>query len=72
MRACGCLLCFGAVLVLSAGCASVPAYDREALAHRAMTEPLDPERSALAGHVAGAREAALNPGNSAGGGCGCN
>jgi Domain of unknown function (DUF4266) len=54
------------------GCASVPAYDRETLAHPAMAEPLDPELAAMFAHVAGAREAALDPGNAAGGGCGCN
>lgn len=65
----------GVVLVASslcAGCACVPAYERETLAHRAMTDPLDPERHAMNSHVAGAREVALDPGNSAGGGCGCN
>lgn len=65
-----CMIAFG--VLLNSGCASVAAYERETLAHRAMTEPLDPERQGLSAHVAGAREAALDPGNSAGGGCGCN
>lgn len=53
-------------------CAAVPAYERETLAHPAMRDGADPEGDAMRAHVAGAREAALDPGESGGGGCGCN
>jgi len=56
----------------AAGCAPVPAWERETLAHPAMRDDADPEGQAVSRHVAGAREAALDPGSSGGGGCGCN
>jgi len=66
-------LAIGALLaVLAAGCANVPAYERETLSHRAMRDDVDPEGDAVGAHIAGAREAALDPATSGGGGCGCN
>lgn len=56
----------------AAGCANVPAYERETLSHRAMRDDVDPEGDAVRAHVAGARETALDPATSGGGGCGCN
>ena len=53
-------------------CAHVPAWKKEKLAHRAMADTMDPEAKAVAAHIAGAREAALDPDASGGGGCGCN
>ncbi len=50
----------------------VRAWERETLAHPAMAEQLDPEGDTFDAHVAGAREAALDPGSAGGGGCGCN
>jgi len=61
----------GVLLSLSA-CAHVPAWKKEKLSHRAMADTMDPEAEAMGAHVAGAREAALDPGASGGGGCGCN
>ena len=54
------------------GCATVAPYEREALSRRPMRTDADPEGDAVRAHVAGAREAALDPGASGGGGCGCN
>lgn len=51
---------------------SVKPWRRERLAHRCMTAEPDPEGAAFRAHVAGAREAALDPNVSGGGGCGCN
>jgi hypothetical protein len=60
------------LLVGLCGCAHVPAWERERLAHPAMQESADPEAEAFDHHVHGAREAAVEPGAVAGGGCGCN
>jgi hypothetical protein len=60
-----------AVLLVS-GCATVQPWERETLSHPAMTGGVDPEWNAICAHIAGAREAALDPGASGGGGCGCN
>lgn len=54
------------------GCATVQPWERERLASPAMAEVQEPERAAFDAHVAGAREAALDPGGAGGGGCGCN
>lgn len=61
-----------ALALLTAGCASVPAWQREQLAHPAMQDVLDPDAAAFDAHVRGATESALDPGASGGGGCGCN
>lgn len=61
-----------ASILCSAGCATVPAWERETLAHEEMQERPDPEAAAMRSHVAGARESALEPGRGGGGGCGCN
>jgi hypothetical protein len=53
-------------------CATVQPWERETLAHPAMTEAEDAEARAFDVHVAGAREAALHTAASGGGGCGCN
>lgn len=58
-------------IVLS-GCATVAPWERERLAHPAMSDAPDPEAAAFDGHAAGATESALDPGASGGGGCGCN
>ena len=60
------------LMALGGGCATVSPWERERLAHPAMDEETDPEAAAFDGHLAGAREAALDPGSSGGGGCGCN
>lgn len=54
------------------GCATVHPWERGRLASPAMAEVPEPERAAFDAHVAGAREAALDPGGAGGGGCGCN
>jgi hypothetical protein len=52
------------------GCAHVPAYEREKLAHRTMrTEDL---ARASEDHVRAVQEGAVGGGDSSGGGCGCN
>ena len=58
--------------VAAPGCATVAPYERETLSRRSMRVDADPEGDAVRAHVAGAREAALDPGASGGGGCGCN
>ena len=55
-----------------AGCATVHPWQRERLAQPALAEQTDPESDTFEAHVAGAREAALDPGAAGGGGCGCN
>jgi len=64
-------LALGLALTLSA-CATVRPWERERLAHPAMADEPDPEAAAFDAHVAGARESALDPASSGGGGCGCN
>ncbi len=61
-----------ALSLLACACASVPAWERERLAHPAMQPELDPEAAAFDAHVSGATESALDPSASGGGGCGCN
>lgn len=61
-----------AVLLCCGGCATVQPWERERLAHPAMADDPDPDASAFDAHVAGARDAALDPSSSGGGGCGCN
>ena len=58
--------------LLAGGCAAVRPWERELVSHPAMAEELDPGGAAFDGHVAGARESALDPAESGGGGCGCN
>jgi len=60
------------VLSLLAGCATVRVWERERLAHPAMADETDPTGAEFSGHIAGARETALDPASSGGGGCGCN
>jgi hypothetical protein len=60
------------VVLLAGGCVPVAAWDRERLARPEMAESARPEADAFDAHVRGAREAALEPGASGGGGCGCN
>lgn len=60
------------VAALLGGCAAVAPWDRGTLAHPEMRDDADPDGAATAAHVAGAREAALDPSGSGGGGCGCN
>lgn len=73
-----CLLVFAAVsawLALAAGaagCATVRPWERELLSHPQMADEPSPERAAFGAHVMGARESALSPSASGGGGCGCN
>ncbi len=57
---------------LLAGCATVQPWERGRLSHRTMREGAEPEADNMAAHEAGAREGALTPGASGGGGCGCN
>lgn len=59
-------------LLFASGCATVRPWERERLAHPAMSEQPDPEAAGFDAHVAGARESALDPSASGGGGCGCN
>jgi Domain of unknown function (DUF4266) len=60
-----CLIAFAAD-----GCAHVPAYEREKLAHPTMTTE-DLARSSE-DHVRAVQEGAIGGGNASGGGCGCN
>lgn len=59
-------------LPLAGGCASVAPYEREQLAHPEMADEPAPEAARFDAHVAGAKEGALDPGATGGGGCGCN
>ncbi|MBW2463589.1 MAG: DUF4266 domain-containing protein [Deltaproteobacteria bacterium] len=61
-----------AALLMLAGCATVQPWERGRLSHRTMREGAEPEADNMASHEAGAREGALTPGASGGGGCGCN
>ena len=54
------------------GCAPVRPWERGTLAQPAMSEEPDPEGAAFDAHLDGARESALDPSRSGGGGCGCN
>ena len=63
-------LCLAALA--ASGCVSVRPWQRETLSHPAMAEQTDLEADTFDAHVAGAREAALDPGSGGGGGCGCN
>jgi hypothetical protein len=58
------------LVVMSAGCARVAAYDRERLAHPSMTtsDLAQPSES----HARAVQEGAIGGGFSPGGGCGCN
>jgi len=57
-------------LLLAQGCAHVPAYERESLAHPTMTT--DDLARASEQHVRSVHEGAIGGGTAAGGGCGCN
>jgi predicted component of type VI protein secretion system len=58
------------LLASATGCASVPPWDREKLAHPTMTtQDLNP---GLDGHVRAVSEGATGGLSGAGGGCGCN
>jgi hypothetical protein len=52
------------------GCAHVPPYERERLAHPSMVTS-DPARSSEQ-HMRSVQEGAIGGGATAGGGCGCN
>jgi len=56
----------------ASGCVPVAAWDRGSLAHPAMADSAQPDSTAFDAHLAGAREAALDPAGAGGGGCGCN
>lgn len=58
--------------IMASACATVQPWERERLSHPAMADSADPEADAFDEHVAGARESALDPASSGGGGCGCN
>jgi hypothetical protein len=58
------------LLLPSAACANVAAYDRGSLAHPTMTT--SDMASPSEGHVRAVQEGAVGGGGSAGGGCGCN
>lgn len=60
------------LFVLATGCVPVAAWQRERLAQPAMQDTRLPEGAAFDAHVRGARESALDPAASGGGGCGCN
>ena len=59
-------------LTLATGCATVQPWERELLSQPSMADSPDPEQDSFDGHLAGAREGALDPVSSGGGGCGCN
>jgi hypothetical protein len=59
-------------VALITSCVPVAAWQRERLAHPAMQDTPRAECAAFDGHVRGARETALDPSASGGGGCGCN
>ncbi len=60
------------LFALTTGCVPVAAWQRERLAQPAMQDTPFPESAAFDAHVRGARESALDPAASGGGGCGCN
>jgi hypothetical protein len=65
--------CFGllaSMITGLVGCAHVPPYDRDRLAHPTMTtsDLVHPGEE----HVRAVQEGAIGGGSSAGGGCGCN
>jgi len=74
----GCARSLAVVVGLACGAASlsacvpVPAWSRGRLAHPAMADPAQAECAGFDGHLAGARESALEPSAAGGGGCGCN
>jgi hypothetical protein len=59
-------------LLLSAGCANVKPWERDALARREMSWDSDPLYNAMQGHIRFSKEASLPAIASGGGGCGCN
>lgn len=61
-----------ALAVAAAGCGRVPAWQRESLAHRCMTDAGRDEESRARQHMLGAREGSQGAGGETGGGCGCN
>ena len=66
------LIVLVALIGLSAGCANVKPWDRDALAHYSMRPDRDPVAQALREHLWFSREAANGGRSVGGGGCGCN
>ena len=65
------IACSWCLLALAAdGCAHVPAYEREKLAHPTMTT--DDLARPSEDHVRAVQEGAVGGGDATGGGCGCN
>jgi hypothetical protein len=60
------------LVVLLAGCATVPPYERETLARRDMQFDQSSDASAGASHATAYREGSSGAEGSSGGGCGCN
>jgi hypothetical protein len=60
----------GLLGLAASGCAHVPAYEREKLAHPMMTT--EDLARASEDHVRAVQEGAVGGGDSSGGGCGCN
>jgi hypothetical protein len=65
-------LLFGAVALLSAGCANVKPWERDLLAEYGMRPARDPLTTATREHLWFSREAANGGRSIGGGGCGCN
>lgn len=60
------------LIAVTAGCANVPPWDRDALAHSSMRPDRDPVTVTLREHMWFSREASNGGRSVGGGGCGCN
>lgn len=63
---------YAALVVVLAGCAHVPTWQRSLLQSRPMTTPLDPCTARLDAHLWAAREAMTTAGGVGATACGCN
>jgi hypothetical protein len=68
----GALALLAAAALAASGCASVQPWERETLARGEMAWDPDPLEAQIRGHVYFSKEASLDGGGAAGGGCGCN
>ena len=67
------LSAFLGLTILTSGCATTKAYERELLADPIMMpDEAEAGRAALRAHFLGTREGAVGSFGGAGGGCGCN
>ncbi len=60
------------LIAVTAGCANVPPWERDTLAHSSMRPDRDPVTLSLREHMWFSREASNGGRSVGGGGCGCN